>query len=539
VFEYKAAAARDSTGYEVSATDTIRRLAGPRVRGRAYLLGVALATLIAVLVALDWAAEFLWFDALGYPVVFWTLRLLKLSQFATAFVVVLAYLWWNARLIGARVGWSVVFAAASGALRAPSGPAPATRRDPKVPLVVVLLVLVASLAFALVLAGNWDALLRFAWASDYGLDDPVFGRDIGFYLFVLPYLELVQNTVVTASLLVLATLAWVYTASGALGLRAGLEVVAEPPVLRHLGANLTIFLVACGVGYYLDRYELLLSDAGAVFGAGYTAVKVEQWCLAAMALGTLALAGASNFLSVLRHGRFLVRLLGGFLALWIVAVAVIPWTVQGLVVEPNELDLETPYLRHNIAFTREAYGLTGVEERPHTGAGRLTRATLSDNRDTIDNIRLWDWRPLSQAFRQLQRIRTYYEFGDVDVDRYRIEGEYRQVMLATRELSPGRRAPTRGARPPSAHGARADVLRARDLLWRAARRLPPGAHCGQGVRLPAGRRQCLHRVPRPRRHRVGRILEAAALRLGPVRPEPADHALRDAGQPAPALADAR
>ena len=113
----------------------------------------------------------------------------------------------------------------------------------------------------------------------------------------------------------------------------------------------------------------------------------------------------------------------------------IPWGFQRLIVEPNELELETPFLRHNIALTRAAYGLDKIEVRFHTTETKLNVAQMQENQSTIDNIRIWDHRPLSQTFRQLQQIRTYYTFSDVDVDRYWIDGAYRQVMLAARELS--------------------------------------------------------------------------------------------------------
>jgi hypothetical protein len=126
---------------------------------------------------------------------------------------------------------------------------------------------------------------------------------------------------------------------------------------------------------------------------------------------------------------------GGYLVILAVSLFVAPWMVQAFKVEPNELELETPFLRHNIAFTRHAFGIDDIDERSYGTLDELTPEDLGRNQQTIDNIRLWDWRPLTQTVRQLQRIRTYYEFNDVDVDRYRVDDAYRQVMVAARELS--------------------------------------------------------------------------------------------------------
>ncbi len=155
-----------------------------------------------------------------------------------------------------------------------------------------------------------------------------------------------------------------------------------------------------------------------------------------VALGaTLALICLLVWVAATNAPRFAVFGIGGYLVILLAALEVIPWSFQRLIVEPNELELETPFLRHNIALTRAAYGLDNIDVRFHTTEKKLDMAQMQENQSTIDNIRIWDHRPLSQTFRQLQQIRTYYAFSDVDVDRYWINGDYRQVMLAARELS--------------------------------------------------------------------------------------------------------
>ena len=421
------------------------------------LIALIAGLLIATLIVVDWMGEFLWFESLGYPDVFWTIRILKLSLLASVFAIVFLYLWVNARTLVARIGWPAILTAIrtlvlSRRFAAITVPAPAATS--RVPWPVIVVLVGVACIFAVGVRTHWDSLLRFLWARPYGLEEPLFGLDVGFYLFTLPLLEVIQNAVLIVSAIVMVTLLWLYTASGALRFGARLEVEADPGIVPHLAFNLALFLAASSVGYYLNRFGLLLSENGTVYGAGYTQVHIEQWSLATMAVATLTLAVVVLTPAVRNKGHRLLLIFGGYVLLWLVAL-VPPWLIQSFVVEPNELKLETPYLRRNIAFTREAFGLDHVSERDYAGFGQITAETLARNQDTVANIRLWDWRPLSQAFRQLQQIRTYYEFGDVDVDRYRNGDEYRQVMLAARELTevlPGKSASWVNERLQYTHG---------------------------------------------------------------------------------------
>ena len=184
-----------------------------------------------------------------------------------------------------------------------------------------------------------------------------------------------------------------------------------------------LLLTAWAWGYYLDRFGLLTRSTGAVFGAGYTDVHVVLVGLWVALGATLALIGVLVWAAATNAPRFAVIGIGGYLLILLAALEVIPWGFQRLVVEPNELELETPFLRHNIALTRAAYDLDKIDVRFHTTETKLDVVQMHENQSTIDNIRIWDHRPLSQTFRQLQQIRTYYTFSDVDVDRYWIDGD--------------------------------------------------------------------------------------------------------------------
>jgi len=405
-----------------------------------------LAAVIGVFWLLGWLSDFLWFQAIGYTSVFWTLRLLKLCLFLAGFALISTYLWANLRVLSSRVNWADV----THAIARRVGSAPPSRGQPPppgnvaaprlagvagAPFAAKAVALVLAGVFAFALAGHWDPVLRYWWWQPYGMTDPVYGRDIGFYLFRLPFLELVQNTLLVLVTMVTALLAWLYVEANVLrpSRRTGIE--GHPRAVAHLALNLAALFLLTAWGYWLDRFALLLSDSGAVFGAGYTEVTVERPALWLMAAATSALGLALLLPAVRRRLRWLAIGAMACLVLWFGGVVIAPWVVQSFVVEPNELELETPFLVHNIAFTREAFGLGGIEERVYEGFAGLSLASVAGNRATIDNVRLWDWRPLGETFRQLQRIRSYYEFGDVDVDRYEVDGRYRQIMLAVRELA--------------------------------------------------------------------------------------------------------
>ena len=408
----------------------------------------ALALLVGASMLADWGAEYLWLEALGYASVFWSIRFMKVGLFLFAFVPVFFYVWFNLRLVSRRLDFRPLLGAILSLFSrraAPGGPfvtsrdaqatppAGAFAGDPR--YVLAALSAVVAFVFGAVLYNHWERLLLYRFSRPFGTVDPIFGHDIGFYVFVVPFLELVQNAVLAATLMGTAAVVAAYMNARVIRFhwRDGIEAPAD--ALRHAGANVALFLVALAWGFHLDRFGLLLSERGAVFGAGFTDDVVMRPALWVMVGATLALAVAVLVPPVLRKLGMSLVTLGGYVVILIVAMVATPWLVQVFDVEPNELEREEPYLRHNIKLTRRAFGLDRVVERTYDVTERLPQAALARNHETIDNIRLWDWRPLSQTFRQLQQIRTYYEFYDVDADRYRIGDDYRQVMVSARELS--------------------------------------------------------------------------------------------------------
>ena len=401
---------------------------------------LAVFLLVVLLTLVGWAVELLWFRSLGYEIVFWRLRLAKLAMFAAAFIPVFTYVLINLQVLGriadlsahlgrhgwggTRQGWPNKLGIAGAQLRAHQ------------PARLFLFMSTASAAiFGFAYYSQWDRLLRLVWSQDFGVSDPIYHRDIGFYVFVLPFLNYVQGSLALLTLAGLLLVGLAYHATGAMQVSARGLVSADHKVLTHLISNAVLLLAACVWGFYLDRFDLLTRSSGAVFGAAYTdihAVLPGLW----VSLGaTLALIIALLWAAARKASSLRIYSVGGYLIILIASLLVIPWGFQRFTVQPNELKLETPFLSYNIAATRAAYGLDKVEVRLHTTEGELGTAQLRDNQATIDNIRIWDDRPLSQTFRQLQQIRTYYSFRDVNVDRYSINGDYRQVMLAARDLS--------------------------------------------------------------------------------------------------------
>ncbi len=319
--------------------------------------------------------------------------------------------------------------------------------------------IVISLAIAvllgLVASSGWHDMLKFLEATSFGTVDPIFGKDISFYVFSIPVITLglgLLKTIVIASIALVGAI-YVFRGSlnlaGLLGKFAALNMrsvgqfaTEEPPVREnlsgarnHVATLLSMFLLLIAMGTYISIFKLLTSQTGQIYGAASTDVFVMiplLWTSVFVAL-TASLAaiywgksGKSKFLI----GTIIIYFLVGF------ATNIIPSVFQKLIVAPNELVKETPFIENNIEATRVAYGLDKVDEREISGDKPLTKTDIAKNNPTIKNVRLWERAPLLSTFSQIQEIRTYYEFASVDNDRYTINGETRQIMLSPRELPP-------------------------------------------------------------------------------------------------------
>ena len=302
-------------------------------------------------------------------------------------------------------------------------------------LLILAVALVIGLLIAIGETGQWDLILRFIYQVPYGQNDPLFDKDIGFYLFSLPVYVALKNWMLLILLLSALMAGAVYFVHGEINLdRRSWRI--SPAAIAHGSALLGLYFAVKAWSYALDRFLLLYNDNGVVVGAGYTDVHVELpvlWLLVGLAAAAAVVAWANVRLRTYRLAIVAATLVFGSS---FVFAELLPALFQRFFVKPSELQLETPYIQRNIALTREAYNLRQITVKPFPAEQGLTFQSLQDNRGTIDNIRLWDWQPLMDTYAQLQEIRTYYKFLDVDIDRYQIDGSYQQVTLAARELAP-------------------------------------------------------------------------------------------------------
>ena len=306
----------------------------------------------------------------------------------------------------------------------------------KKPLQLLILVVsvVLGLFAALAGAGQWESLLLFCNGTPFGVNDPLFGKDIGFYVFQLPFLGHLFGWFVSLNLFTLVATAVVYVIRKAAFIRPPQVFSLAPAARRHLLILLSFFFFWGVFGSWLSLNEVLFTRRGVVFGPGYTDVTTQLWVLKALMAVSFLCGAAIVAYAFVGKALIPIAAVGVFAALFILGRGVYPSVVQKFQVIPNEIVLERPFLEWNIRYTRLAYQLDNIEERDFPAEENLTREDLRRNDLTIKNIRLWNDAPLQQTYGQLQEIRTYYKFVDVDNDRYMVNGEYRQVMLSPREM---------------------------------------------------------------------------------------------------------
>jgi uncharacterized membrane protein (UPF0182 family) len=411
-------------------------------RGLIGAILLAAIVLVAGLIVLglvgDFLVDLLWFSAVGYAGVFWTTLGAKSAVFLIAFAGSAVILWANATLAFRLAAPPAPWQAAPFAWQSvPAGLLPELLEFLRSHLPRQVLVTAAAGTLAALIAANqvsnWDLFLRFLYHVPYGQSDPLYGNDIGFYLFTVPAFVIVKNWLLTTFVIGAALAAAVYWLQGDIVFDQQRRFVS-PAAIAHGSALLGLLFAVKAFSYWLDRYQLLYGDNGVVVGAGYTDVHVELpvlWLLIVLAV-IAAVACGANLRR--RTWRIPAGAAAALFATSLVLGDVAPALFQRVYVKPNELLLETPYLRRNIALTQQAYNLHQIAVKPFPVEQSLTAKALEANRATIDNIRLWDWQPLMDTYGQMQEIRTYYRFHDVDIDRYWLDGAYQAVMLSAREL---------------------------------------------------------------------------------------------------------
>jgi uncharacterized membrane protein (UPF0182 family) len=453
--------------------------------GRTIGLAVIGVVILAIIVlggtVVTFWTDAIWFRSIGYDAVFWTRVLTRIGLFAgtlaAALAILLVNLWLAGRALPPRTSVRVGvreflgrMAESAGATegrrtgdrfgngddRSPfrggffgdprrAGPRSGADLDldeipdltPVARLVLIVLAAIIALGLAGSVAAHWETIQLWAHQVPYSpagpgaVTDPIFNRDIGFFLFELPFLRLVQSV---ASGLLIASLVLVGGRFAVAALDGAFAVTTRVRV--HLAVLGGLLLIVVAAGYQLDKLELVYSTRGVAMGVSYTDRNAQFLAFDVLTV-IAALAGA--FLVGAAFTRW-VWPLGVAVAAWLIASFVLgsvyPELVQRFTVTPNQFAQEEPYIANNIRMTRLAFGLDGWEARRFGGEAPLTKAIIDQEDATFKNARLWDYRPLGDTLDQLQTIRQYYDFTDVDTDRYQIGGELRQVMLAARELAP-------------------------------------------------------------------------------------------------------
>ena len=409
--------------------DTIDWPPPRRARRRGGILVLALLALLFLGggTVLSYFVDALWFGSLGFVDVFWTTLKYKAAIFAVFFVLTFAILYGTYRALKpARLSDYM------------GGPIMVNGRPLQLPLepVLRLIALGATLLTALVTAfgmmADWQtfALYRHTPASVASPLDPIFGRPLTFYFFTLPVWQTLTGWLLV--LAVIACLAAIFFRGVTVAVR-GRDAGAAS--WRGLSLSFAALLLVLAVRTYVGRFSMLFDDHTVFSGVGYTEAHVTLTGLlvvsGALALGAIIAAASAFGAPKLRRLAMAVAPA----AATYIGVGLLGWYVSAFIVAPNQLVRERPYIEHNIEATRAAYDLDRIDRHDFPADTGADAVDVNNNRETIDNIRLWDWRALQDTLRQIQEIRTYYDFPDVDIDRYTVGGSEKQMMLAARELS--------------------------------------------------------------------------------------------------------
>jgi uncharacterized protein len=411
----------------------------PRRRGRLLILAVLAVVVLGAGTALSYYVEALWFDSLGYVDVFWKTLNVQASVFigfaAITFLVLYgSYLALKPADLGELAGGAIII----------NGQPVRLPVEPVLRLIALGVSLAIAAATGAGMMAQWPTLALYWYggvslgpqAAASAVVDPIFGRPLHFYLFTLPAWQLIAGWLMTLAVIVCAMAVFFVTITGGsrvlTGRRRGGTLGTG---WRGLSLAFAALLLTLALRVYLGRFAALFEERVIFSGVTYTDAHVTLTGLvivsAALVLG--AAIAAINAVSAPRLRWLIAAILPALTAY--LAVGVISWYVSSFIVKPNELVREQPYIAHNIEMTRRAYGLDRIDQRSFPAETGIDAIDPVNNQATLQNIRLWDWRALQDTLRQIQEIRTYYDFPDIDIDRYDIDGAVRQVMLATRELN--------------------------------------------------------------------------------------------------------
>jgi len=387
-----------------------------------------LVLLLGVPALVDFYTDWLWFGETGYRQVFLRSLATKAALGGVVSVLLFVILFANARVARRRLGrYGFTVPTAEGSRTI-------VVEAKSLKLLLYIGTMLAALLVGAYASSRWQDWLLYQYATPFGKQDPILVKDVGFYVFQLPFLQFVQGLLKTGLVLTIAVVAAVYLMTGAIGLNVSGGHLARRGAVRHLSALGAGLLAVLAFGAYLAIPATLTEPSGIVHGASNADVAARLPALRLLMVASLAGAALALYQIFCRR-LWPIATAGGLYAVVSLGGTGYAAFVQRFIVAPNEQVKETPYILHNIGATRTAFALDTVEERELTGDVPLTREDIDRNAATLKNVPLWDHQPLLDTFGQIQEIRTYYDFVSVDNDRYKIGGEYRQVMLSAREVN--------------------------------------------------------------------------------------------------------
>jgi uncharacterized protein len=407
-----------------------------RRRGLPIIIGLFVVLVLGGGTVLSYYVDALWFESLGVADVFWTTLRLQGQAFtfffaATFFILYGSFLALKPDRLGELAGLPILI----------NGQPIKLPVEPVIRIAALGGSFVIAAATGAAMMSEWN-VLALAWqagseavrSAGAAMTDPIFGRPLSFYLFTLPAWQLVSGWLMTLSVIVGVLAAFFVMITGGAQMIGGRHD-SGTAAWRGLSMAFAFVLLMLAVRVYLGRFEQLFEDHTIFAGVTYTEahVTLTGMLVVSIALGVGALLALVNAVSAPRI-RWLVLAVAPAAVCYILT-GIASWYVTSFIVKPNELVREAPFITHNIEMTRKAFALDRVEQHPFPADGGIEAVDAAHNQDTLQNIRLWDWRALQDTLRQIQEIRTYYDFPDIDIDRYTVNGSVRQMMLAARELN--------------------------------------------------------------------------------------------------------
>lgn len=381
--------------------------------------------------------DWLWFSSVGFSNVFKTLLLNRVGIYLLVFLLTFLLFYVNLRLTRRHLGeYERLDETDEGReiiyLNQEKSPFKDFLHGKMARWIFFGVSILGALMISSTAADNWIVVQQFINRVPMGTVDPIFSKDIGFYFFNLTFYRFVYGTLMAALVLTTVVVGFVYMLNASTELIFG-DWRQFTFAKSHVAILLAAIFALKAFGYKLSAYEILFSPSGLVYGATYTDVHAKLLAFKVLLIVSLIVAVVILANIFIKKLNWILFGIGAWIVVAIVMNGVYPAALQNLVVKPNEFNREKPYIQAAIKYTRQAYGLDKVQNRNFSVDYDLDIQS-PNNQDTITNIRLWDWQPLTDTYKSLQELRPYYVFNDMDIDRYMIDGKYRQVMISAREL---------------------------------------------------------------------------------------------------------